>query len=87
MIRRHLLAMPRCPARRSFSEDQWEMEPQLSGAWPVHTYPHLILLPDGTVAMSAGSSLVSVLAGRRLPVHMAASRLHARCGQLHTRGP
>lgn len=34
------------------------MEPQLTAAWPVHTYPHLVLLPDGKVAVSSGTLLV-----------------------------
>lgn len=46
-----------CPSE--FGDDEWDMEPQLSKAWPVHTYPHLVVTPDGNVAMSAGNLLVS----------------------------
>ncbi|EFN50720.1 hypothetical protein CHLNCDRAFT_142582 [Chlorella variabilis] len=46
------------PKSRSFGGDQWEMEPQLTAAWPVHTYPHLVLLPDGKVAVSSGTLLM-----------------------------
>ena len=33
------------------------MKPQLNDAWPVHTYPHLHILPDGGVAVSSGKTL------------------------------
>jgi hypothetical protein len=34
------------------------MQKQLSAAFPINTYPHVHLLPDGSVAVSAGKLLV-----------------------------
>lgn len=53
------------PAARAFSEDKQEMRAQLEKAWPVHTYPWVILTPDGGVVMSAGSTLVGARRGAR----------------------
>lgn len=44
---------------REWSGDQFEMEPQLSAAFPIHTYPHAVVTPDGGLAVSAGKLLVS----------------------------
>lgn len=46
------------PATRDFTEDKREMTEQLEKAWPVHTYPWVIVTPDGGLVMSAGSTLV-----------------------------
>lgn len=42
------------------------MQEQLSAAFPIHTYPFVILTPDGGVAMSAGKLLVRGSAGNTL---------------------
>ena len=34
------------------------MSDQLMEAWPVHTYPHVMVAPDGGGVVSAGSTLV-----------------------------
>lgn len=46
------------PADSSWSGDQDGMTEQLYDAFPIHTYPHVILTPDGGVAVSAGKLLV-----------------------------
>jgi hypothetical protein len=46
------------PATGKFSPDSRDMADQLETAWPVHTYPHAMVTPDGGVWLSAGSSLV-----------------------------
>lgn len=35
------------------------MKEQLSAAWPLHSYPHAVVTPDGGLAVSSGKSLVS----------------------------
>lgn len=42
-----------------FGPDRNEMRPQLNRAWPIHLFPQLNVLPDGTVAVSAGKTLVN----------------------------
>ncbi|PSC76751.1 kelch domain-containing [Micractinium conductrix] len=42
----------------TFTEDKMDMYEQLHEAFPIHTYPHVVLLPDGGLAMSAGKTLV-----------------------------
>lgn len=34
------------------------MAAQLKAAFPIQTYPHVLIMPDGNVAVSAGSTLV-----------------------------
>lgn len=34
------------------------MQEQLQEAFPIHTYPHVFVMPDGGVVVSAGSTLV-----------------------------
>lgn len=46
------------PATGKFSDDDWGMSDQLMEAWPVHTYPHVMVAPDGGGVVSAGSTLV-----------------------------
>ncbi|KAI7837152.1 hypothetical protein COHA_009029 [Chlorella ohadii] len=46
------------PATGDFSPDSRDMADQLEAAWPVHTYPHAMVSPDGGLWVSAGSSLV-----------------------------
>ncbi|EFN56008.1 hypothetical protein CHLNCDRAFT_145404 [Chlorella variabilis] len=46
------------PATKSFDGDHWEMSDQLSAAFPIHTYPHVLVAPDGGVVVSAGKLLV-----------------------------
>lgn len=35
------------------------MADQMSKAFPIHTYPHAVVTPDGGLAVSAGKLLVS----------------------------
>ena len=35
------------------------MAPQLDDAWPIHLFPQLNVLPDGSVAVAAGKTLVN----------------------------
>ena len=44
--------------RRQFSPDRNEMRKQLEHAWPIHSYPLVVMTPDGGVAVAAGKSLV-----------------------------
>ncbi|KAL4425029.1 hypothetical protein ABPG77_001807 [Micractinium sp. CCAP 211/92] len=46
------------PATGEWSGDQYDMEEQLTKAFPIHTYPHAVVLPDGGLAVSAGKLLV-----------------------------
>jgi hypothetical protein len=43
---------------RKFTGDNWEMSEQLAAAFPIHTYPHVLLTPDGGLAVSAGKLMV-----------------------------
>lgn len=45
------------PKTKRFSVDKQEMRGQLNSAWPVHTFPHVMVLPDGGVAGALCSSL------------------------------
>lgn len=46
------------PRSGTFSGDKYGMQEQLAAAFPVHTYPHIVLLPDGGLAISAGKLMV-----------------------------
>ncbi|KAI3437758.1 hypothetical protein D9Q98_000206 [Chlorella vulgaris] len=46
------------PIARKFTGDNWEMSEQLAAAFPIHTYPHVLLTPDGGLAVSAGKLMV-----------------------------
>ncbi|KAL4856170.1 Aldehyde oxidase 1 [Chlorella vulgaris] len=46
------------PITRKFTGDNWEMSEQLAAAFPIHTYPHVLLTPDGGLAVSAGKLMV-----------------------------
>ncbi|KAL4854334.1 Aldehyde oxidase GLOX1 [Chlorella vulgaris] len=46
------------PNTRRFSRDKSDAAAQLSATFPINTYPHLIVLPDGGLVVSAGSTLV-----------------------------
>lgn len=59
------------------------MEEQLTKAFPIHTYPHAVVLPDGGLAVSAGKLLVSRQASGA-PRHPA-GKLHA--GRLRSVDP
>lgn len=51
--------LPACLFYRQFGADRNEMRAQLNEAWPIHLFPQLNVLPDGTVAASAGKTLVN----------------------------
>jgi hypothetical protein len=47
------------PRTKQFGPDRNEIRPQLNKAWPIHLFPQLNVLPDGTVTVSAGKTLVN----------------------------
>lgn len=60
------------PPCRQFSPDRNDMMAQLKKAWPIHTYPLVVLTPDGGVAVAAGKNLVRAL-GAALPARLRAA--------------